>query len=135
MRLLIGAAAAAFLMAAPAVAQTPAAPALTSTCGEYPPQPTLPDGASANRAAMERGVEAYNTWITAAQAVQNCRNAEMTAWRTAYEGIGARNEADVQSANALNATWRADLEEFEARQNRGNRRGGGDPSQNRPQTQ
>lgn len=137
MRLLIGAAVAAFLIAAPAAAQDTSAtaqPPLASRCGELPAAPTFPDGARANTAAMERGQETYTAWRTQIDTVVACRNTEMTNWRAQYEAIGARNEADATAAAAVVATWGAELQEYNDRNSRGSNRNR-DPGQNRPQSQ
>lgn len=122
MRLLIGAALAAFVVAAPAVAQEGAAPQqLVSRCGDMPAAPTLPDGARANERAMSQGQEAFVAWRAAAEPVIQCRNAEMTAWRQQYEAIGARNEAEGQVATNIVNTWAAAVEAYNARaERRGN---------------
>ncbi len=122
MRILIGAALAAFLVAAPAVAQDGAASQqLVSRCGDMPAPPTLPDGARANERAMNQGQEAFAAWRTAAEPVIQCRNAEMTAWRQQYDAMGARNEADGQVATNVVSSWAAAVEAYNARtERRGN---------------
>ena len=129
MRLLIGAALAAFLVAAPAAAQdTSAAQApLASRCGEMPALPELPDGARANERAMTQGQERFTAWRTAAEPVIQCRNAEMAAWRQQYEAIGARNETEGAAAAGFVTNWAAEVEEYNARNQRprrNNDRGG-----------
>ncbi len=124
MRLLIGAALAAFLVAAPAAAQETAQPPLTSRCATLPAAPELPDGANANERAMQQGQERFAAWRTAIEPIIQCRNAEMTAWRQQYEAIGAANEADGAAATAIVTNWAAEVEEYNARAERGsNRRG------------
>ena len=134
MRILIGAAVAAFLIAAPAAAQdTTAQPPLASRCGDIPPAPTFPDGARASASAMERGQEAYTAWRAGVDSAVACRNAEMTTWRTQYEAIGARNEADATAAAGVVAGWSAELQEYNDRQNRRSNRPnttGAPPTQN-----
>lgn len=123
MRVLIGAALAAFLVTAPAVAQEGAAAPqqLVSRCGEMPAAPTLPDGARANERAMNAGQEAFAAWRTAAEPVIQCRNAEMAAWRQQYDAMGARNEADGQVATTVVTSWTAAVEAYNARtERRGN---------------
>lgn len=137
MRILIGAAVAACLIAAPAAAQDTSAnaqPPLASRCGEFPAAPTFPDGARANTGAMERGQETYTAWRAQIDAVVACRNTEMTNWRSQYEAIGARNESDATAAAAVVAAWGAELQEYNDRQGRGGNRNR-DPSQSRPQSQ
>lgn len=135
MRLLIGAAVAACLIAAPAAAQDTTAttqPPLVSNCGDMPALPQLPDGANANERAMQQGQDRFTAWRTAAEPVIQCRNAEMTAWRQQYEAIGARNEADGAAATAFVTNWGVEVEEFNARGARRSNRGnsGAPPTQN-----
>jgi hypothetical protein len=69
MKMVLGATAVALVMfgAAPAFAQATACPAA-------PPAPSLPDGATAKPADMQKGEKAYETWRTAANAVVECEN-------------------------------------------------------------
>ncbi|MGE0742063.1 MAG: hypothetical protein AB7O98_12035 [Hyphomonadaceae bacterium] len=106
---------------APAFAQdgttpAPAAPAVTATsqCGATPPAPTVPDGATADRAAMNTANEAYQAYGTAMQANLACRRDEVTALRAQAQALtdeynrlngelGATTQAMVAAAEAFNA--------------------------------
>lgn len=90
------------LAAGPALAQIEGAPApaASSSCGAMPAAPTVPDGATANRRAMNAAREAYNAWGAQAQTVLACRRAEV-------EELGARRDALVNEYNAANAQARA----------------------------
>jgi hypothetical protein len=109
---------AAALTVAPAAAQTQGAPpaaAAASRCGVVPPAPTIPDGATANRAAMNAARTAYNEWGAQAQTVLACRRAEV-------EELRARTDALVNEYNAANSQARvvseqmvAEVAEFDAR--------------------
>lgn len=123
MKFLLGAAAAAVLLATPAFAQTetpptPPAPPSASSCGELPAVPTLPDGATANREEMEEGNTAYRAWYEQYSANIRCRNAEATGLRAAYEARLAEHNAAVENLNAHNTSWTAEAAEFNARTDR-----------------
>ena len=89
------------LAVGPALAQTEGAPApaASSRCGAIPAPPTVPDGATANRRAMNAAREAYNAWAPQAQTVLDCR-------RTEVQELTARAEALVSEFNAANAQAR-----------------------------
>lgn len=72
MKMVLGATAVALVMfgAAPAFAQATACPAA-------PPSPTLPDGATAKPAEMQKGDKAYTVWVTTANAVIACEKANL----------------------------------------------------------
>jgi hypothetical protein len=122
MKILLGAAACALLLAAPAFAQTPPAtppaPVAASSCGALPAAPTLPDGATANREEMEEGNTAYRAWYEQYSANIQCRNAEATALRAQFEARFAEHNAAVETLNAANTSWTAEAEEFNARTDR-----------------
>jgi hypothetical protein len=113
MRLLLGAAVAALLIASPAMAQTGAAPA---TCGAVTPAPTdMPDGATASRPDVEAFTERFNAWAEANNQVLACK-------RTRAEQARAQADAYTNEFNTENATlrqtiatWTAEVEEFNAR--------------------
>ena len=112
---------AAMLIASPALAQTaPAAPASvpTSSCGNLPTVPTLPDGASASREEMERGNEAFNTWSAAARAVVECRHTEAEALQAQWTTRVSEHNAMVEGLNVTNTSWQAEAAEFNARNER-----------------
>lgn len=105
MKVLIGAAAAAvLLMAAPAFAQTNISP----NCTGFEPAPSLPDGASANRAAVEAMNAQVQAWAEGRRdkllACQADINAMTQAFRTAN-----------QEREALTTAWNAEVTEFNAR--------------------
>jgi hypothetical protein len=105
MKVLIGAAAAAVLLvAAPAFAQTNISP----NCTGFEPAPTLPDGATANRAAVEAMNAQVQAWAEARRdkllACQADINAMTQAFRTAN-----------QEREALTTAWNAEVTEFNAR--------------------
>lgn len=123
MKLLLGAAMAAALLATPAFAQTtppatPAAPVAPSPCGALPAAPSLPDGATANREEMEAGNTAYRAWYEQYAANIACRAAEATALRAQYEARFAEHNSAVEALNTANASWVAEAEEFNARTDR-----------------
>jgi hypothetical protein len=123
MKILLGAAMAAVLLATPAFAQTetpPAAPAAAgqSSCGALPAVPTLPDGATANREEMEAGNTAYRAWYEQYTANIQCRNAEATSLRAQYEARLAEHNAGVEGLNTANTNWTAEAAEFNGRTDR-----------------
>src|SRR5262245_38069880 len=102
MKVLIGAVASTILLAAVAMAQaqttttpatpdtattattaTPTAPPPPSRCPALPEAPSLPDGATANAAAMQAGNAAYQAWGTSYQQVLQCRRTEVAEFRAA----------------------------------------------------
>jgi hypothetical protein len=131
MRVVIAATAALFLAAGAAAAQAPSqsdssAPAAqlpASRCPAFPPEPTLPDGATArNRAEMNRGNEAYQAWGQQMQAVLACRRTEAEELRVAAQAALAHAEARVGEFNsavarltAVGTAWQAEAAEFNAR--------------------
>ncbi len=116
MRLFIGAALAAFLVAAPAAAQTETA-RLPTRCDAMPAAPQTPDGANANAQAMQAAQERITAWSTAANAVIACRNAEMDAWKAQYDATGAAYRTEAEAAAALLTNWSAEVTEFNGRNN------------------
>lgn len=123
MKILLGAALAAALFAAPAFAQsetvtaTPA-PVPPSACGTPPAPLTLPDGATASRAEMEAGNTAYVAWYGQYTAIIQCRQAEATALRAQFEARFTEHNTAVEALNAANVSWTAEAEEFNARTDR-----------------
>lgn len=125
MKVLMGAAVVALLIAAPANAQTGAttsAPtaAAASSCGPVPEMPTLPDGANANRNEMERANTAYMEWSTAMRANLDCRRAEWQAMDQAADARLAEHNTAAAALTTANTNWQAEVEEFNTRP--GNRR-------------
>jgi hypothetical protein len=115
MRVLLGAAVAALLLASPAAAQTDAAPAAAS-CGSVAPAPaSQPDGATADRAVVEAYTTQFNAWVEATNLVLSCK-------RTRAEEALARANALTGEFNTENTTlrsaidtWTAEVAEFNAR--------------------
>ena len=118
MRILIGAALAAFVVAAPAAAQTEAPALAASACAAFPAAPgDAPDGAEANANAMSAYDERFRAWAAAADAVIQCRNAELDRIRAEYEALGQRYRADAESARTQITNWQAEVAEFNERSN------------------
>lgn len=116
------AAAAVFLLASPAFAQTPtttpeaAAPAADPgpTCSGFAAAPALPDGAAATQVQMTEGETQYQAWGTATLAkLQSCRDeiyamrAQLTAREQAFSGANA-------ALRSVTDAWQADVAEFNA---------------------
>jgi hypothetical protein len=127
MKLFMGVAVAAVLIATPVFAQTAGeatattpAPVPPSTCGAPPPAPTLPDGASANREDMATANTTYVAWAEAYRAVVQCRHAEAQALRAQADARAQEHNAAVEAFNTTTTAWEADVAEFNART--GNRR-------------
>jgi len=113
MRLLLGAAVAALLIASPAMAQTGAAPA---TCGTYAPAPTeMPDGATASRNEVETFTQSFNAWGESSIQVLTCKRQRAEAALAAANQLMTEynNEARMQRESI--AAWQAEVEEFNAR--------------------
>ncbi len=141
MKVLIGAAASTILLAAVAMAQaqtttTPATPETATTttttaplppappsrCPALPESPSLPDGATANAAAMQAGNAAYQAWGTSYQQVLQCRRTEVQELRSATEARTNEYNAGARALNETTASWVAESNEFNARQGRRNAR-------------
>jgi hypothetical protein len=123
MKLVLTAAVAVLLLATPAMAQTdPAAPAAANatSCGPLPPPPSLPDGATADREAMEAGNTAFTAWAEANRTVLACRRAEVESLQARFQALRAEYNAGAEQLNATNTVWQADVTEFNERG--GNRR-------------
>lgn len=102
MKVLLGAAAALALMAAPALAQTAAA--LPSQCN-FTPAPTIPDGAQATNAQM-------NTARTALEAWRNTRQTEMAACDAAAHALDDQAKAAAAAHNAAIAETNSTITRF-----------------------
>lgn len=127
MKLFMGVAVAAMLLATPVLAQTagettatPPAPVPPSSCGAPPPAPTLPDGATASRSDMDAANTTYTTWAEAYRQVVVCRHAEAQALRAQADARAQEHNAAVEAFNATTTAWEADVTEYNARP--GNRR-------------
>ena len=111
MRLLIGAAAMALLFAAPVAQAQPASP----NCSDFAPVPSLPDGATADRAAIEAGNAQYETWGQARLAkLQLCR-AEIEALRTQLVSFEQAYNSNNGELNTVVTNWQAEVAEFNER--------------------
>ena len=107
MKFVIGAAAAAVLLAAsPAMAQANISP----NCTGFDPAPTLPDGATAER----REVEAMNAQV---QAWADARRDKLLACQADIQAMTAAFNAAQQERQALTTAWNAEVTEFNARAN------------------
>ena len=115
MRVLLGAAVAALLLASPAVAQTDAAPAAASCSSIAPTPANAPDGATADRAVVEAYTTQFNAWVESTNQVLSCK-------RTRAEEALARANALTGEFNTENTalraaidSWTAEVTEFNAR--------------------
>lgn len=123
MKVFLGLAVASLLISMPAAAQTPgvapAAPMLTANCADFPAPPTLPDGASANRAGMMQGTEAYGAWQSSTVAKKAACRADITALQAQLAAlVEAWNQADRRLVDT-NAAWVAEVAEFNGRRGSG----------------
>lgn len=119
MKVFLGVVAGVFLSVSPAAGQPAgggqAAPALTANCSDFPSPPTLPDGASAGRAAMMRGDEAYRAWQTATAAKKAACQADIAALQAQVAAsVEAWNHADRQFVDTT-TSWVAEVAEFNGR--------------------
>ena len=115
MKLLLGAAVAALLVASPAAAQTDAAPAAAS-CGTIGPAPGgQPDGATVDRAVIEAYTLEFNTWATAANQVLACKRARAEEARVRAEALTGEFNTENAGVRSAIATWTVEVEEFNAR--------------------
>jgi hypothetical protein len=133
MRIALGAVVAAIGLASlsgAALAQTPGpavAPSVASSipsCPALGPAPNLPDGADVGVKAesMNKGQEAYKSWVATAQANLDCRKAEIEGYRKQLDAIKAQADvkvadynATVQSVNTVSDKWRASGEAYNNR--------------------
>ncbi len=105
MKVLLGATAAVLLMASPAFAQTdaPSLPQCTFTAA-----PTLADGATANREAMEAKTTEVNAWLAT-------RQQEEAACAAAIQALNNTRAASGTERQTLVQTWNSEIQEFGAR--------------------
>lgn len=119
MKVLIGAAAAMMLFAAAASAQdAPAAstaPVAPSACGDLPPDPALPDGATVDSAGMDAANTIYLAWATSVQSVARCRAAEYEAALATARARRDEHNAAAERLNAVGVQWTAQSEIYCAR--------------------
>lgn len=117
MKLLLCASALMLATALSAAAQTTPAPApdAQSACASLPARPTLPNGATADRAAMEAGNVAFTAWSQAYRANLECRRAEAeelhARWRASVDAFNSAASA----INSANQAWEAEVAEFNDR--------------------
>jgi hypothetical protein len=119
MKVLLGAAAAALLLASPAHSQ---APELTSNCTGFPPGPSMPDGATANHEQMTAAGEAVQTWrIDRDGKLAQCL-ADINALRAQLNALEGAYNAIATERNNLIAAWNQEVTEFNDRGGSSNRR-------------
>jgi len=125
MKLLVGVAVAALLIASPAMAQTDTAPAAPATCGTIGPAPTdQPDGATATRQQVEAFTTRFNTWAEATNAVLSCKRQRAEAARAQADAMAAEFNTENNGLRTAIAAWQTEVDEFNARapaRDRGNR--------------
>lgn len=124
MKVLLGVAAAALLLAPAALAQT--APAGESTnCAGFALPPSLPDGATASSSAMATGATEYEAWHTATEAKKALCQTDIATLRAQLNTmVEAYNQAEQQRFAAQNA-WAGDVAEYNGRGGAGRRQRGG----------
>jgi hypothetical protein len=105
MKVLLGATAAVLLLASPALAQT-GAPTLAQCT--FTAAPTLADGASADRAAMEAKTVEVNAWLAT-------RQQEEAACAAAIQALNNTRAASGTERQSLVQTWNTEIQEFGAR--------------------
>ncbi len=118
MRILLAGALAALCLGGVAFAQdTTNAGTVTgaSACGEAPARPTLPDGAAANRAAMDAANTAYTAWSQAYHANLTCRRTEADNARATWQARVAEYNAAATALNESNTSWEAEVAEYNGR--------------------
>jgi len=123
MRLLIGAALAAFLAATPALGQTttpapaadPVATAQPSACGPLPAPPAVPDGANASRVQMEEASAALTAWAEQYRPALQCRRAEVAQYRANYDARLAEHNAAAGVLISTTQSFQAEATEWNQR--------------------
>ncbi len=118
MKVVIGAAIAAMLLAGAAFAQTEAAPpvAADSQCGVLSPEPPLPDGASTSNRDFNAGDAAYQNWGNAARTVLECRRAEIAQIEARLRALLVEHNAGAARLNGLTEAWLAQRTAYCARE-------------------
>jgi hypothetical protein len=125
MKLLLGAAVAALLIASPAMAQTDPAPTAAPTqCGTVEAAPTgAPDGATATREQVEAFTTRFNAWGEATRVALECKRTRAEAARAQADAWTLEFNNENGAARTAIAAWQAEVDEFNARaparQNRG----------------
>jgi hypothetical protein len=116
MKLVLGAAVAALLMASPAMAQTDTAPA---SCGALEAMPSdQPDGATASREAVEAYTERFNAWAQASNAVLACKRSQAEQARARADALTTEFNTENSSVRDAITAWTAEVTEFNARPQR-----------------
>lgn len=116
MRLVLGAAVAALLMATPAMAQNDTAAAPAASCGAVSAAPTgMPDGATASRNVVEAYTTSFNAWAETTNAVLACKRGRAEAARAQADALTAEFNTENGSLRDTIASWTAEVEEFNAR--------------------
>jgi hypothetical protein len=122
MKVLIGAAAALMMFAAIASAQTapeppapPSAPLIASQCPAPPPDPVIPDGATADGAAMEVANTVYVAWAQTMQQITACRRAEYESALATARVRRDEHNANAEKLNSVTQVWTAESGEYCAR--------------------
>lgn len=114
MKFMLGAAAAALLFATPALAQNTAAPA--ASCGTVEAAPTgMPDGANANRRAVEAFTTRFNAWAEASNQVLACKRTRAEEARAQADALTNEFNTENGTIRTAIAAWTAEVEEFNAR--------------------
>lgn len=113
MKVLIGAAVLACVLATPALAQPQ--PTLPANCQGFAAAPTLPDGATASASAVEDGNVAFNAWHEANTAKLGLCRADIEAMRAQLRASEDAYNATVAQLNAARDAWQVEVTEYNAR--------------------
>jgi hypothetical protein len=124
MKAFVGAALAALLLASPAIAQYTTPPTSTATagpsqCAAAPEAPSMPDGASANRAAMVAANERFTAWVAASQTYLECVRLEADAAAATYTARRDTYNTGRDSLRTAVESWTAETAEFNSRSGQG----------------
>lgn len=112
MKVLLGAAVAALLMASPAMAQTDAAPA----CAAVAPAPgDQPDGATATREQIEAYTQRFNAWAEATNQALTCKRARAEEARARADALTSEFNTENTALRTAIEAWTAEVTEFNAR--------------------
>lgn len=121
MRIMVGAAVAAMMLAGVALAQTegetaqPPAVVAQTQCPAADPAPSPPDGATADVETVNAYNSAYQTWGEGLRAALQCRQAEIRQLDAERESLVAQHNELARVLNATTEAWRVESEEFCAR--------------------
>jgi hypothetical protein len=114
MKLMFGAAIVALLMATPAMAQTDTAACMAVT----PALTDLPDGATANRQAMDAATQRFNAWAEANNQALACKRDRAEAARAQADALTNEFNTENNALRAAIAAWQTEVDEFNARPQR-----------------